>query len=245
VVIKSAVNYRSAEVTDIAAHEREARRHGALIIWDLSHASGVLDMQLTKDGAVLGAGCTYKYLNGGPGAPAFVYVAAELAPRLANPLPGWMGHAAPFAFDSRYVPRDGAARFASGTPPILSLAALSGALEAMEGVDLNQLQAKARGLGALAIARAQAMGLDVLCPVEDGRRGGHVSVRIREGYPVVQALAARGVMADFRAPDTVRFGFSPLFLSYEAVWNAMAALAEILESRSWDQPQFHARAKVT
>ena len=245
VVIKSAVNYRSAEVTDIAAHEREARRHGALIIWDLSHASGVLDMQLTKDGAVLGAGCTYKYLNGGPGAPAFVYVAAELAPRLANPLPGWMGHAAPFAFDSRYVPRDGAARFASGTPPILSLAALSGALEAMEGVDLNQLQAKARGLGALAIARAQAMGLDVLCPVEDGRRGGHVSVRIREGYPVVQALAARGVMADFRAPDTVRFGFSPLFLSYEAVWNAMAALAEIVESRSWDQPQFHARAKVT
>lgn len=245
VMIKSAVNYRSAEVTDIAAHEREARRHGALIIWDLSHASGVLDMQLTKDGAVLGAGCTYKYLNGGPGAPAFVYVAAELAPKLANPLPGWMGHAAPFAFDSRYVPRDGVARFASGTPPILSLAALSGALEAMEGVDLNQLQAKARGLGALAIARAQAIGLDVLCPVEDGRRGGHVSVRISEGYPVVQALAARGVMADFRAPDTVRFGFSPLFLSYEAVWNAMAALAEILESRSWDQPQFHARAKVT
>ena len=245
VVIKSAVNYRSAEVTDIAAHEREARRHGALIIWDLSHASGVLDMQLTKDGAVLGAGCTYKYLNGGPGAPAFVYVAAELAPKLANPLPGWMGHAAPFAFDSRYVPRDGVARFASGTPPILSLAALSGALEAMEGVDLNQLQAKARGLGALAIARAQAIGLDVLCPVEDGQRGGHVSVRISEGYPVVQALAARGVMADFRAPDTVRFGFSPLFLSYEAVWNAMAALAEILESRSWDQPQFHARAKVT
>jgi len=245
VVIKSAVNYRSSEVADIAAHEREARRHGALIIWDLSHATGVLDPKLAEEGAVLAAGCTYKYLNGGPGAPAFMYVAAALSPKLANPLPGWMGHAAPFAFDGKYVPRDGVARFASGTPPILSLAALSGALEAIESVDLGQLQAKARGLGALAIARAQAMGLEVLCPVEDRRRGGHVSIRIAEGYPVVQALAARGVMADFRSPDTVRFGFSPLFLSYGAVWDAMAALADILGSRSWDQPQFHARAKVT
>jgi kynureninase len=245
VVIKSAVNYRSSETADIAAHEREARRHGALIIWDLSHATGVLDLKLAEDGAVLAAGCTYKYLNGGPGAPAFVYAAAAMAPKLANPLPGWMGHAAPFAFDGKYVPRDGVARFASGTPPILSLAALSGALEAIEGVDLGQLQAKARGLGALAIARAQAMGLEVLCPVEDGRRGGHVSLRINEGYPVVQALAARGVMADFRAPDTVRFGFSPLFLGYETVWDAMEALADILATKSWDQPKFHARAKVT
>jgi kynureninase len=245
VVIKSAVNYRSSEVADIAAFEREARRHGALIIWDLSHATGVLDLKLTEDGAVLAAGCTYKYLNGGPGAPAFVYVAAALSPKLANPLPGWMGHAAPFAFDGKYVPRDGVARFASGTPPILSLAALSGALEAIQGVDLGQLQAKARGLGALAISQAQSMGLEVLCPVEDARRGGHVSVRITDGYPVVQALAARGVMADFRSPDTVRFGFSPLFLSYETVWNAMEALADILATKSWDQPQFHARAKVT
>lgn len=245
VVIKSAVNYRSCEVAGIAAHEREAKRHGAVIIWDLSHATGVLDLNLAGDGASLAAGCTYKYLNGGPGAPAFVYVSHALAARLCNPLQGWMGHAAPFAFDRTYVPRSGAARFASGTPPILSLAALSGALEAMEGIDLAQLQAKARALGSLVITQAQAMGLDVLSPAEDAQRGGHVSLRIREGYPVVQALAARGVMADFRAPDTVRFGCSPLFLSYETVWAAMEALAGILESRSWDQPQFHARAKVT
>ena len=245
VVIKSVVNYRSAEVADIAAHEREAKRHGARIIWDLSHATGVLDLKLGADGAELAAGCTYKYLNGGPGAPAFVYVSNALAGRLDNPLPGWMGHAAPFAFDGKYVPRDGVARFASGTPPILSLAALSGALEVLDGVDLAQLQAKARALGALAIARAQAMGLDVLCLLEDARRGGHVSIRITEGYPVVQALAARGVMADFRAPDTVRFGVSPLFLTYAAVWDAMDALADILTGKSWDQPQFHARAKVT
>ncbi|MEX1252280.1 MAG: aminotransferase class V-fold PLP-dependent enzyme [Hyphomonas sp.] len=245
VVIRSAVNYRSAEVADIAAHEREAKRHGARIVWDLSHATGVLDLKLGADGAELAAGCTYKYLNGGPGAPAFVYVSNALAPKLANPLPGWMGHAAPFAFDANYAPRGGAARFASGTPPILSLAALSGALEALEGADLAQVQAKARALGALALARAQAMGLDALSPLGDARRGGHVSLRIPEGYPVVQALAARGVMADFRAPDTVRFGFSPLFLTYTGVWDAADALAEILASKSWDQPQFHARAKVT
>jgi kynureninase len=245
VVIKSVVNYRSAEVADIAAHEREASRHGAFILWDLSHAAGVLDLKLKADGARLAAGCTYKYLNGGPGAPAFVYAAHELASDLRTPLPGWMGHTAPFAFDGAYVPRDGAARFASGTPPILSLAALGGALEAMADAPMDVVQTKARALGALAIDRAAAMGLDVLSPVEDARRGGHVSLRIAEGYPVVQALAACGVLADFRAPDTVRFGFSPLFLSYEAVWDAMAALADILAKRSWDQPQFHARAKVT
>lgn len=245
VLIKSAVNYRSGEVADIAAHEREAKRHGALIIWDLSHATGVLDLKLGADGALLAAGCTYKYLNGGPGAPSFVYVSNALSGKLANPLPGWMGHAAPFAFDGKYVPRDGVARFAAGTPPILSLAALSGALEALEGVDLAQLQAKARALGALAIARAAAIGVEVLSPAEDMRRGAHVSLRIAEGYPVVQALAARGVMADFRAPDTVRFGFSPLFLTYASVWDAMDALADILTSKSWDQPQFHSRAKVT
>jgi kynureninase len=245
VYLKSAVNYRSAEVADIAAHEREAAAHGALILWDLSHATGVLDLALKADGARLAAGCTYKYLNGGPGAPAFVYAAHDIAGLLHTPLPGWMGHAAPFAFDRGYTPREGAARFASGTPPILSLAALSGALEAVDGAPLSALQAKARALGAMAIARTQALGLEVLSPLEDAKRGGHVSVRIAEGYPVVQALAARGVMADFRAPDTVRFGFSPLFLTYTSVWDAMDALADILASRSWDQPQFHARAKVT
>lgn len=245
VYLKSAVNYRSAEVADIAAHEREASAHAALILWDLSHATGVLDLALKDDGARLAAGCTYKYLNGGPGAPAFVYAAHDIAGLLRTPLPGWMGHAAPFAFDGGYTPREGAARFASGTPPILSLAALSGALEAMDGAPLSALQTKARALGAMAIARTQAMGLEVLSPLEDAKRGGHVSVRIAEGYPVVQALVARGVMADFRAPDTVRFGFSPLFLRYAAVWDALDALADILASKSWDQPQFHARSKVT
>ena len=119
VFLKSLVNYRSCEVADIAAHEREAQAHGALILWDLSHATGVLDLKLKTDGARLAAGCTYKYLNGGPGAPAFAYAAHELVGQLRTPLPGWMGHAAPFAFDGAYMPREGAARFASGTPPVL------------------------------------------------------------------------------------------------------------------------------
>lgn len=245
VLIKSVVNYRSGEVAQVAACETQARRHGSRIIWDLSHAAGVLNLALGADGVQLATGCTYKYLNGGPGAPAFVFASHRLVDRLNTPLPGWMGHASPFAFDSAYAPRGDAARFASGTPPILSLAALSGALDAFQDVALDTLADKARALGAMAIARASAIGLDILSPRDDAVRGGHVSLRIPDGYPVVQALAARGVVADFRAPDTVRFGFSPLFLSFEMVWDAFTTLEDILATRSWDRPEFHARARVT
>jgi len=245
VLIKSAVSYRSSEVADIPAHEAEARHRGAMIVWDLSHASGVLNLTLAAHGVMLATGCTYKYLNGGPGAPAFICVSKDIADKVTSPLPGWMGHKSPFLFEASYTPRDGAARFASGTPPILSLASLDGALDAIAGYPLPALQKKAVGLGALAISRARRLGLEVLSPDDDSRRGGHVSLRINEGYPVVQALAERGVLADFRAPDTVRLGFSPLFLCFEQVWDAMDVLGDILASGSWDHPRFHARAKVT
>lgn len=245
ILIRSAVNYRSSEVTDIKAFEEEAEKHGTLIVWDLSHATGVMDLSLRASGARLAAGCTYKYLNGGPGAPAFVYVERKLASRLASPLPGWMGHDSPFSFTPVYTPRAGTARFASGTPPILSLAALDGALDAFEGVSPAALCAKARSLSDIVIAEADAAGLEVMSPRAQAQRGGHVSTRIEEGYPVVQAMAAQGILADFRAPDTVRLGLSPLFLSHEDVARAMAHLRDILQSRSWDRPEFHARAKVT
>ncbi|MFN7179811.1 aminotransferase class V-fold PLP-dependent enzyme [Hyphomonas sp.] len=245
VLIKSVVNYRSAEITDMAAHEAEARRNGALIVWDLSHATGVLNLALCSHGAQLAAGCTYKYLNGGPGAPALVYASPEISGKLSTPLPGWMGHAAPFAFESHYAPREGAARFASGTQPILSLASLDGALDVVCGQAPEDIQTKARRMGAMAIRRAKEMGLELLSPQDDARRGGHVSLRITDGYPVVQALAARGVLSDFRAPDTVRLGFSPLFLTYAQVWEAMDILGDILSTHSWDAPEFHIRAKVT
>lgn len=245
VLIRSAVNYRSSEIADIKTFEAEADKHGTLIVWDLSHATGVMDLSLKSSGARLAAGCTYKYLNGGPGSPAFVYVERSLASRLASPLPGWMGHDSPFRFSPHYTPRTGTARFASGTPPILSLAALDGALDAFEDVSPATLCAKARLLGDIVIAQAEAAGLEVMTPHASARRGGHVSIRIKEGYPVVQAMAAKGIMADFRAPDTVRLGLSPLFLSHEDVARAMAHLCEILQSRSWDRPEFHARARVT
>lgn len=245
VLVRSLVNYRSGEVADMAGFEEQAMRHGSMIVWDLSHASGVLETGLNRAAARLATGCTYKYLNGGPGAPAFIYVARDLASQLESPLPGWMGHAAPFDFSQGYIPTRAAGRFASGTPPILSMASLAGALEAFDGVDMAVPAAKARALGDLVIRRAMEMGIEVLSPVRAPSRGGHVSLRIAHGYPVVQALAARGILADFRTPDTVRFGLSPLFLTYTGVWDALDALSEILAGRLWDEARFHERAKVT
>ncbi|WP_084421105.1 kynureninase [Henriciella litoralis] len=245
VLVKSLVNYRSAEIEDMARAEQRATDAGGVIVWDLSHATGVVDVDVHQAGAKLATGCTYKYLNGGPGAPAFVYARADIASALQTPLPGWMGHARPFAFEPEYAPVDGIGRFANGTPPILSLAALSGAIEAFEGADMELVQAKARTLGDLVVKRAQAMGCEVVSPLDSTRRGGHVSFRHPDGYPIVQALIARNILADFRAPDTIRFGVSPLYLRFCDVWDAMDALEDILMTKSWDQPRFHAKAKVT
>ncbi len=245
VLVKSAVNYRTALIADIPAHEQAAKQHGSVIVWDLSHAAGVIDLDLAGQGAWLAAGCTYKFLNGGPGAPAYIYIRGDLAVKLATPIPGWMGHAQPFAFDAHYRPRLGVARFASGTPGILSLAALDGALAAFNGIDPRMATLKAQRLGALVIARCMALGLDIISPFDATQRGGHVSVRHPEGYAVVQALIARNVIADFRAPDAMRFGVSPLFVRYADVWDAMDALADILARAAWDKPEFKRRATVT
>ena len=245
VLIRSVVNYRTSEVLDVSASERIASVSGGLIVWDLSHATGVLDLQLAKDGARLATGCTYKFLNGGPGAPAFVYVKSDLAERMQSPISGWFGHADPFAFDAGYVPRAGVSRFAAGTPGVLSLSALDTALDAFAGITLGDVAAKACALGNLVIARTEAMGLEAISPKDAGRRGGHVSVRHADGYAVVQALIARGIIPDFRAPDAMRFGLAPLYIRYVDVWDAMDQLADILETRAWDTPAFHARAAVT
>lgn len=245
VLVKSLVNFRSAELADMAAHEASARACGGLVVWDLSHASGVLDVELAKQGALLAAGCTYKYLNGGPGAPAFIYAHRDLAPELTSPLPGWMGHAHPFEFSSAYTPKPGAARFAAGTPPILSLAALDGALDVFDGVSMQHVQAKARALGQMCLMMAEGMGLDIASPQDPERRGGHVSLCHPDGYPLVRALSDWGIEADFRTPHTIRFGLSPLFLGYAEIWDAMTELAEIVETRSWDTEAYRERAIVT
>ncbi|MHA7899708.1 MAG: kynureninase [Henriciella sp.] len=245
VLLKSVVNYRTAVIEDIAGLEQIAAEAGALIIWDLSHATGCVDLNLADDGAKMATGCTYKYINGGPGAPAFIFAAKDIASRLRNPLPGWFGHADPFAFDADYRPVAGAARFAAGTPGVLSLRALDGALDVFEGVSVEQLSAKARALGDLCLWWAERLGLEPISPGIGARRGGHVSLLHEQGYAVVQALIARNIIPDFRAPDAMRFGFSPLYVRFTEVWDAMEALQEILAARTWDQPQFKIKATVT
>jgi len=245
VLVKSLVNYRSADVADMFADEAAAQNEGGWIVWDLSHATGVLDVQLAKSHARLAAGCTYKYLNGGPGAPAFLYARGDVAGELSSPLPGWMGHAAPFEFTSDYKPKHGAARFACGTPPILSLAALDGALKVFDDVAMRDVQAKSRSLGQMCLMMAEGMGLDIASPLDPQRRGGHVSLRHPDGYPLVRAMADWGIEADFRTPHTIRLGLSPLFLSYAEIWDAMSELAEIVETRSWDTACYREKAIVT
>ncbi|MFN0025515.1 MAG: kynureninase [Parvularculaceae bacterium] len=243
VFVKSLVDYRTAAVADMAGAERDAAARGVDIIWDLSHATGAIAVDLAAAGARFAVGCGYKYLNGGPGAPAFVYVRGDAAQALSQPLSGWMGAKAPFDFSSAYEPADGVRRFASGTPPILSLAALDAALDIFDGVGLAAVEAKALALGDLFLVAAKAAGLQPI--VAPGRRGGHVSFRHPDGYAIVQALIARGLIGDFRAPDILRFGFSPLYISYTDVWRAGEILREIMADGVWRDPRYARRAIVT
>ena len=245
VLLKSVVNYRTAVIEDIDALETLAARHGSMIIWDLSHATGCVNLELEASGVRLATGCTYKYLNGGPGAPAFIYAQNEFAERLRNPLPGWFGHADPFAFDADYRPVGGVARFAAGTPGVLSLRALDGALDAFEGVSTASLSAKAQALGDLCVWWAKSLGLPVISPDMGAPRGGHVSLLHPDGYAIVQALIARNIIPDFRAPDAMRFGFSPLYVRFVEVWDAMLALQDILKTGAWDTPEFKIKSTVT
>lgn len=244
-LIKSAVNYRTARIADMIDHERVAVESGGLIVWDLSHATGVIDLNVGSSGARLATGCTYKFLNGGPGAPAFVYVRNDIATKMQSPISGWFGHNEPFAFASKYKAAEGVGRFATGTPGVLSLAALDAALSVFDDVNMRAIATKARALTNLAVSRTTMMGLKSISPLDAHIRGGHVSVRHEEGYAIVQALIARGIIPDFRAPDAMRFGVSPLFVRYIDVWDAMDTLEDILQSKAWDNPAFKTRSAVT
>ncbi len=244
VLVRSAVHYKSAAKVDIAAEERAAEKFGKTIIWDLSHAAGLIDLKLERDGAKYAVGCGYKYLNGGPGAPAFIYCRPDLADGFRQPLSGWMGHAAPFAFKDGYKPAGGVSRFAAGTPAILAMSALYGALSAFDGVDMGQVEAKARALGDTFLAAVSPLGLQTISP-PSAERGGHVSLVHEQGYPIVQALIAEGVIGDFREPDVMRFGFAPLYLTHEAVFAAGEKLVDIVRSGRYREPRFAKRAAVT
>jgi kynureninase len=242
------VDYRSAAFYDMRTVNDAARKAGALVAWDLSHSAGAIELDLNGTGAELALGCGYKYLNGGPGAPAFIYVAEHLQAELRNPLQGWMGHAEPFAFVDEYRPAGGMLKFLTGTPSILALAALDAGLSTFDGIPMRDLAAKSRSLSQLFIDEVEARcgeRVRLASPREPARRGSHVVFEHPEGYAVMQALIARGVVGDFRAPDLMRFGFAPLYNSHAEMVGAAVALADVLATGEWDQPRFKQRAKVT
>jgi kynureninase len=248
VVTLTHVDYRSAAIHDMKAVNDMAHSVGALTVWDLSHSAGAIEIDLNGADCDLAVGCGYKYLNGGPGAPAFLYVAEALQGELRSPLQGWMGHAQPFAFDDDYQPAPGIMNFLTGTPSILALAALETGLDTFEGISMRALEAKSRALSQLFIDEVEARcGSEVALasPRDPEARASHVVFAHREGYAVMQALIDRGVIGDFRAPDLMRFGFTPLYTRFEDVVRAAEILADILATRAWDDPCYLERKKVT
>jgi len=248
VVTLTHVDYRSGAIHDMRAINDAARAAGALVLWDLSHSAGAIELELGGSGCDLAVGCGYKYLNGGPGAPAFVYVAERLQGELKNPLQGWMGHADPFAFVDDYRAADGIVRFLTGTPSILAMAALEAGIDTFDGIAMGDIEAKSRKLSQLFVAEVEALcggEVRLASPRNPTNRGSHVVFAHPEGYAVMQALIARGVIGDFRAPDLMRFGFAPLYNGYAEIVRAAEILQETLASREWDQPRFRQRSKVT
>ncbi len=245
VVLLSHVDYRTGVLRDMAAVTELAHAHGALVVWDLCHSVGALPVELSRAGADFAVGCTYKYLNAGPGAPAFTYVARRHHERARQPLSGWHGHARPFDFAGEYEPAAGASRFLSGSQPLVAAAALEASLELWQRVDLDQVRAKSLALTDLFLEVTAAAGLECVTPLEHARRGSQVALRHADGYAMVQALIARGVVGDFRAPDILRFGFAPLYLRHVDVYDAATALVEVVASEEWRDPRFARRAQVT
>jgi kynureninase len=247
------VNYRSGRRYDLPGVTAQAHAAGGLVLWDLAHTAGAMPVGLGAAGADFAVGCGYKYLNGGPGAPAFAYVARRWIDGLEPLLVGWHGHAAPFAFEHEWRPAPGIDRLLCGTAPQLSLLALETALEAFDGVDLDVLREKSVAMTTLFAGLAEravggfgaSSGFELASPSEAGHRGSQVSLTHEQGYAIVQALIARGVIGDFRAPDLLRFGFAPLYLRFVDVWDAARALGEVVTGREWNRPEFLARKAVT
>jgi kynureninase len=219
------------------------------MLWDLAHSVGAVPVDLTACAVDFAVGCGYKYLNGGPGAPAFAYVARRHHEELRTPLAGWMGHCDPFAFSTGYEGAPGCAQLQAGTPPVLSLIALDEALDLFSSVDVDSLRKKSldlsEGFIALMEHRLRDHGFDLASPRDPARRGSHVAFTHPEGFAIMQALIARGIIGDFRAPNLLRFGFAPAYTRLVDIWDAVDALEHIMSNRGWDRPEFRLRARVT
>ena len=248
-VLLTHVHYKTAEVHDMAAITAAAHAQGALVLWDLSHSAGAIPVDLNGSGADFAVGCGYKFLNGGPGAPAFLFVAERHHGRVHSPLGGWMGHARPFAFVDQYEAGNGMARFLCGTPPVLAFAALEVGVDLHGDTSMAVLAQKSQQLAALFIravtSRCAEYGVALVGPPPGAARGSHVSLAHPHGYEIMQALIARGVIGDFRAPDIMRFGLTPLYLRYADVVHAAAELHDVLFTSAWQDPAFRVRHAVT
>ena len=249
VLMLTQVDFRTGEMHNMEAWSAAAHDVGAVVLWDLAHSAGAVPVDLENCEADLAVGCGYKYLNGGPGAPAFAFAARRHHDQLRTPLWGWMGHEDPFDFDTDYRPAAGVGGLRVGTPPILSLAALECGVESVIEIGIDALRSKSVVLTEFFIDLVErecaGHGFELASPREGNRRGSQVSFRHPEGYAIMQALIAEGIIGDFRAPDLLRFGFAPAYVRFIDVWNAAASLREIMEARKWDRAEYKDRAQVT
>jgi kynureninase len=249
VLVLSHVDYRSGHMFDMATTTAAAHARGALVLWDLSHSAGAVAVDLGGCGADLAVGCGYKYLNGGPGAPAYLFVRRDLQGELPSILSGWMGHARPFAFEQGYEPAEGLSRFLCGTPSVLAMAALEQGLDAFERVDLDHLFAKGRALGDLYLmlieTRCAGQGFTLASPRSSIARGSHVCFAHERAYPICRAMIERGVVGDFRTPDLLRMGFTPLYTRFVDIWDAVEAIRRVMEDRAWTDERLQQREAVT
>jgi kynureninase len=247
VLMLTEVDYRTGRLHDMAALTRTAHQAGALTVWDLAHSAGALPVDVTSAGADFAVGCTYKYLNGGPGAPAFIYVAPRHAGVALPALSGWMGHEAPFAFDLDYKAGAGIERMRVGTPPILALAALDAALDVWDGVSLQDVRKASIGLSEFFIREVERRcpQLVLASPRRPEQRGSQVSFRHPDGYAIMRAMIDRGVIGDFRAPDALRFGFTPLYLGEDDVRRAVEIMDDVVSNRRWDKDDYRRKELVT
>jgi len=247
-VMLTHVDFRTGEMLDLAGITAAVHGVGALMLWDFAHSTGAVPLDVTAADVDFAAGCGYKYLNGGPGAPAFLYVAPRWQGVLRNPLPGWMGHARPFDFDPDYEAGSGMRAYVTSSPSVLALAALEGGLEVFERTTMAEVRTKSLALTDLFIDLVEGAlpgVFEVVTPRDHGRRGSQVALRHAQGYGVIQALIARGVIGDFRAPDICRFGFTPLYLRYVDVYDAVEILVDVMLTSSHLDEKYAVRLAVT
>ncbi|TMP68872.1 kynureninase [Pseudoalteromonas sp. S1609] len=249
VLLLTQVNFRTGKLLDMQKITQLAHEKGILVIWDLAHSAGAIPVELDDCNADFAVGCGYKYLNGGPGSPAFLYVAKRHQAAVKHPLSGWMGHAKPFAFDAKYQRANNINQYLCGTPSVIAMSALDAALDVWQDVDISQIREKSIALADVFIklVKTHSCLSDLrLCSTENSsQRGSQLAFSHTDAFAICQALIEKGVIADFRAPNILRFGFTPLYTSFEEIWQAVAILAEVVKTQLYTQPRFNLAGKVT